>query len=108
MKIGIIFKQVHADDRRTHYHYREGSFTRRIGPKSDKVRVKFCYNSFDFEEVKLNTEIIKENKLILVNEPIFVDDELSEKLRRWAEYAEAHPESVKSILDDVSNGGDES
>lgn len=70
------------------FRYNEASYTRRIGSRSDTVRSKLFYCSLDYEDVASNTRILQKNpKLVLVNEPFFVDDELRERIKKWVEWA---------------------
>ena len=84
-KIGYIARY---GDRETGYRFkfRESSYTRKITSRGDRVYSKMLYPQ-DYDEVEENTEIMKENGVILVTEPFFLDDELREKVVRWVEWA---------------------
>lgn len=75
------------------FRFREESFTRRIGPRSDKVYSKLFQRPVDYEEIESNARIMKNNpKLVLVREPFLLDDELREKVVSWVKWAnEADP-----------------
>lgn len=54
----------------------------------DRVRSKLLSCPMDYEEVKSNADIMKNNpKIILVKEPFLLDDELREKVTKWVEWA---------------------
>jgi hypothetical protein len=56
---------------------------------------------YDYDDVKVNTEIMKEKGVILVTEPFFLDDELREKVIRWVEWANnADPSEYDPFYDD--------
>lgn len=84
-KIGYI---VRYGDRETGYRFkfRESSYTRKISSRGDKVYSKILY-PYDYDEVRINTEIMTEKGIILVTEPFFLDDELREKVVNWIEWA---------------------
>ena len=87
MKIGYIYKRVSPDKSRCEFTFRESSFTRRISEKSGRVYSKMFY-PVDFEEIVSNAKIMKDNpRIILVQEPFLVDDELREKVTRWVAWA---------------------
>lgn len=68
------------------FRFLETSYTRKISSRSDRVYSKILYPQ-NYDDVKNNTEIMKENGVILVTEPFFLDDELREKAVRWVEWA---------------------
>ena len=42
----------------------------------------------DYEDVKVNTDMMKQNPhLILVSEPFILDDELKERCEKWVKWA---------------------
>lgn len=87
MKIGYIYKRESPDKSRCEFTFRESSFTRRISGKSDRVYSKILY-PVDFEEIVSNARIMKDNpRIILVQEPFLLDDELREKVTRWVAWA---------------------
>ena len=89
-RIGYIEKinQEKNPDIKERFRYREESYTRRIGPRSDTIRSKLFYCSLEYEDVESNTRIMKKNpRLILITEPFFVDDELRERVTKWVEWA---------------------
>ena len=84
-RIGYI---VRTGDKETGHRFklRESTYTRKISSRGDKVYSKLLYPQ-NYDDVKVNTEIMKENGVILVTEPFFLDDELREKAIRWVEWA---------------------
>lgn len=94
MKLGYIRRynlemNPHLTER---FSFKEATFTRKITAKSDKVYSKLLC-PFDYEELKLNTEIMKKDGIVIVCEPFLLDDELREKAIRWVEWAnKAGPE----------------
>lgn len=91
MKIGYIQRydltlNPHLTER---FKFREATCTRKINTRGDLVYAKSLQQCpVDYEEVKMNTKMMKQNDgLILVCEPFFLDDELREKCVRWVEWA---------------------
>lgn len=89
MKLGFIRRinlelNPHLTER---FKFTECTCTRKITSKSDRIYSKmFC--PLDYEEVDFNTKMLKGNsKIILVDEPFFLDDELKEKVVKWVEWA---------------------
>ena len=94
MKLGYIRKyNLELNPQLTErFSFKECTFTRRISSKSDKVYSKLLY-PVDYDDLVFNTEMMKKDGLILVNEPFLLDDELREKAVRWVEWAnKAKPE----------------
>lgn len=90
MKIGYIQQY----DLRLNPHIKErfrfisANATRIISSRGDKVRTKILCLPVDYEEVKENADIVKQNPhLILVREPFILDDELRDKCEKWVEWA---------------------
>lgn len=70
------------------FKFREATFTRRISSRGDRVYSKMLRFPVDYEEIVSNADIMKENpKVILVNEPFLLDDELRDKVIRWVAWA---------------------
>lgn len=69
------------------FKYREASYTRTINSRGDKIKSKMLLFPVDYEDVKENTDILKNSDLILVCEPFFVDDELRERVTHWVDWA---------------------
>ena len=69
------------------FRFKECSYTIKITSKSKKVYSKmFC--PLDYEEVEENTQDLKNNpSIMLVKEPVFLDDDLRERMVRWVEWA---------------------
>lgn len=84
MRIGYIVR--YGKDSDTRFRYREESYQRKITAKGDRVYCKMLH-PVDYEDVQQNTEIMRENGLILVCEPFFVDDKLRDKVTKWVEWA---------------------
>lgn len=70
------------------FKFIEATFTRRISSKGDRVYSKMLLYPVDYEEIVDNANYMKgDSKLIIVNEPFLLDDELREKVTRWVEWA---------------------
>lgn len=109
MKIGYIQRydlklNPHLTER---FKFREASFTRIINSKGDKIRSKMLRWAVDYEEIVDNANMMKNNsRLILVDEPFLLDDELKEKCLRWVEWAnKADPKDYDPFY--VEEGGAE-
>ena len=86
MKVGYISRRTDENGKEI-FRYIEGDATRRIGTRSDNIKVKFLYGTTPYEEVKSNTEFMTEGKLVIVQEPFFTNDALKERLEKWCEWA---------------------
>lgn len=94
MKIGYIVEydlelNPHLTER---FKFVEDTFTRRISSRGDRVYSKrFC--PLDYEEIVDNANMMKKNpRLILVQEPFLLDDELRDKVTQWVDWAnKAYP-----------------
>ena len=86
MKVGYISRRRNENGKEI-FRYIEGNATRRIGTHSDNIKVKFLYGTTPYEEVKSNTELMAEGKLVVVHEPFFTNDALKERLEKWCEWA---------------------
>ena len=90
MKIGYIVKynltlNPHLTEK---FKFREATFTRRISSLGDRIYSKMLQFPIDYEEIVDNAEIMKKNpRIILVQEPFLLDDELREKVTKWVEWA---------------------
>lgn len=90
MKIGYIVKydltlNPHLTEK---FKFREATFTRRISSRGDRIYSKMLQFQIDYEEIVDNAEIMKKNpRIILVQEPFLLDDELREKVTKWVEWA---------------------
>lgn len=89
MKIGYIqrydlSRNPHLTER---FKFVEDTFTRRISSRGDRVYSKrFC--PLDYEEIVDNANMMKKNsRLILVQEPFLLDDELRDKVTQWVDWA---------------------
>ena len=90
MKIGYInrYNLELNPQLKNKFKYLEANCTRTINTRGDKVRAKIFNAAWDYEEVKDNTDMLKESPdLILVTEPFFVDDELRERVTKWVDWA---------------------
>ena len=86
MKVGYISRRTDENGKEI-FRYIEGDATRRIGTRSDNIKVKFLYGTTPYEEVKSNTEFMTEGKLVIVQELFFTNDALKERLEKWCEWA---------------------
>ena len=69
------------------FRFIECPFTRRISGQSDRVYSKQFY-PMDYEEIVDNANMMKKNpRLILVQEPLLLDDDLKDKVIRWVAWA---------------------
>jgi hypothetical protein len=95
MKIGYIRRNdlelnPHLTEK---FKFIESPCARRISSKGDRVYSK-KFRPLDYEEIMDNAEWMKGNsRIILVDEPFLLDDELREKCVKWVEWAnKASPE----------------
>ena len=88
MKIGYIKKYSDpCNIKNNRFRFIECSCTRRISCKSDRVYSK-RFMPHDYQEIVDNANIMKKNpRIILVQEPFLLDEELREKALRWVEWA---------------------
>ena len=90
MKIGYIVKyDLELNPNLTErFAFREGTCTRTINSRGDKVRSKILRFAVDYEEIEENAKLLKENPgIMLVREPFLLDDELRDRAIRWVEWA---------------------
>ena len=81
------------------FEFKEATFTRRISSRGDRVYSKMLAYPVDYEEIVDTANIMKgDSKLIIVQEPFLLDDELKEKCLRWVELANNVDESEYSFL----------
>lgn len=96
MKIGYIAKydlelNPHLSEK---FKFKEATFTRRISSRGDRVYSKMLAYPVDYEDIVDTANMMKGNsKLIIVQEPFLLDDELKEKCLRWVEWANKVDES---------------
>ena len=101
MKIGYIARydlemNPHLKEK---FKFREATFTRRISSRGDRVYSKMLMYPVDYEEIVDTANMMKgDSKLIIVNEPFLLDDELKEKCLRWVEWANKVDESEYSFF----------
>ena len=88
MKIGYISRR-RSDDGKETFKYVEGNGTRRIGVKTDTIKVNFLYGTTPYAEVADNTTILSGGGIVLVDEPFFTDEKTKERLEKWCEWANA-------------------
>lgn len=66
----------------------EASYTQHISSRGNKIKSKIFSCSMDYDDVAMNTKILKEHPdMILVHEPFFMDDELRDRVIKWVEWA---------------------
>lgn len=90
MKIGYIVKyDLELNPNLTErFAFREGTCTRTINSRGDKVRSKILRFAVDYEEIEENAKFLKETPgIMLVREPFLLDDELRDRAIRWVEWA---------------------
>ena len=100
MKVGYISRRRSEDGKET-FVYREANGTRRIGVKSDTVKVKFLYGTYPYDELVSNTKIFEDSTIILVGEPFITNDELKERLEKWCEWANSCKNREYSFFRDI-------
>lgn len=104
VKIGYISRRIDADGKEK-FSYREGSATRRIGVRSDTIKVRFLYGTTPYDEVRSNTEMLKNENIMLVREPFFTDEKMRERCEKWCDWANSCEHREYSFFAEV--GGDE-
>ena len=90
MKIGYIVKyDLELNPNLTErFAFREGTCTRTINSRGDKVRSKILRFAVDYEEIEENAKLLKENPgIMLIREPFLLDNELRDRAIRWVEWA---------------------
>ena len=87
MKIGYIVRKGSGDSQKEIFDFREASFTRTINSRGDRIKSKILLNAVDYDEIVSNAEIMRNNNIIIVNEPFLLDDELREKALKWIHWA---------------------
>ena len=90
MKIGYIVKyDLELNPNLTErFAFREGTCTRTINSRGDKIRSKILRFAVDYEEIEENAKLLKENPgIMLIREPFLLDDELRDRAIRWVEWA---------------------
>ena len=89
------------------FKFIEATFTRRISSKGDRVYSKMLLYPVDYEEIVDNANYMKgDSKLIIVNEPFLLDDELREKVTRWVEWANKADPSEYDPFAKMTEGGE--
>lgn len=85
MRIGYI--QRVSGEKET-FNYIEGTGVRRIGVRTDRVKVNFLCSPYDYEEIADNTKsLVEDDGVMLVSEPFITSDKLKERCLRWCEWA---------------------
>lgn len=81
------------------FKFKEATFTRRISSRGDRVYSKMLAYPVDYEEIVDTANMMKgDSKLIIVEEPFLLDDELREKCLRWVEWANKVDKKEYSFL----------
>lgn len=81
------------------FEFKEATFTRRISSRGDRVYSKMLAYPVDYEEIVDTANMMKgDSKLIIVQEPFLLDDELKEKCLRWVKWANKVDEKEYSFL----------
>lgn len=96
MRIGYI--QVYDLKLNPHlkrkFEFIEAGATRRTANQWDRVYSKMLQCPVEYSEVVDNANIMKKNpRIILVQEPFLLDDELREKVVAWVKWANSAEES---------------
>lgn len=70
------------------FEYKEAPYTQSISSRGNKIKSKLLSCSVDYDDVKRNTDTMKQyDGIVVVREPFFVDDELRERVLKWVEWA---------------------
>ena len=98
MRVGYISKRVDIETGKETFKYIEGNATRRIGVRTDTIKVKFLYGTIPYEEVLSNTEILSDTRIMIVQEPFFTNDEMKERAQKWCDWANSCENREYSML----------
>lgn len=80
MKIGYVLKTTDG------LKFREADYTRVINSHGDKIHSEMLLFPVDYEEVKYNTELMRDvPDFVLLREPFILDDELKQRAIRYVE-----------------------
>lgn len=90
--IGMIIKFL--DPKK--YELREAIVTSiRITKRGIKVYAPKCFRPILLDEIESNTSWMKQNKnIILVREPVLLDDEIRDRMNIWCDWATEHYEEL--------------
>lgn len=98
MKIGYIEQiDTKMNPGMEKFKFREATYQRIINSRGDKIKSKMLLFAVDYEEVKMNTELMRKEGMVLVREPFFLDDKLREKATRWVEWANSVDEKEYNL-----------
>ena len=86
--IGMIVKFIEPQK----YELREAKVTSiRITKQGTKIYAPKCFHPIFLDEIECNTNLMNENKdIVLVHEPVLLNDEIRERMQRWCEFATEH------------------
>lgn len=87
MKVGYISRRKDPETGKEVFSYREANATRRIGVRSDTVKIPFLYGTYPYEELVSNTHFMENPKIVLTREPFITNDEQKERCMKWCEWA---------------------
>lgn len=108
MKLGYIQRHnLEMNSQLTErFTFKEASFTRRISSRGDRVYCKMLCFPVDYDEIINNANIMLNNpRLILVEEPFLLNDELREKTVKWVEWANKTDPIEYDLFAKIENGG---
>lgn len=92
MRLGYIARSVTNGVQK--FLFREASYTRKITSRGDKIYSKMLAFPVDYEDVEETTRQIKEDGVMVVTEPFFLDDGLEEKVLNWIEWTNSVERSM--------------
>ena len=89
MKIGYIKRydltlNPHLTER---FKFLEATCTRVINTRGDRIKSKMLMFPVDYEDILGTTNEMRQDGLIIVDEPFLLDEELKTKAIKWVEWA---------------------
>lgn len=86
--VGMIIKFLDPPK----YELRECKVTSiRITKQGTKVYAPKCFRPIFYDEIEFNTKWMNQNKnIVLVREPVLLNDEIRERMNRWCDWATDH------------------
>lgn len=104
MKVGYILKRIDENGKEI-FKYREANATRRIGVKTDTIKVPFLYGTIPYKEIDSNTNMMSaESGIVLVGEPFFTNEETKNRMERWCEWANSCEHREYSFFGELKGG----
>lgn len=90
------------------FKFRESNYTVRTTKRGKRVYSKMFSCPLDYEDIESNTDILKKTpNLMIIQEPVFLDDELRDRIVRWVEWAnKADPKEYDPFYEEDGAGND--